>query len=79
MKKVIKHLLTGKDNETFDIARFYLLGGFVLLSVVAVPAALMTTGAAAAMVEPLGLALGALATGTGVLMKAKEKQEPDGN
>jgi hypothetical protein len=32
MKEMLKHILTGKDNQTHDIARWAWFGGFFLVS-----------------------------------------------
>ena len=36
MNNILTHILTGKDNQTHDIARWAWLGGFLLIAVSAI-------------------------------------------
>ena len=36
MNDIFKHLLTGKDNQTHDIARWAWMGGFILVGITAI-------------------------------------------
>ena len=72
----MKHLLTGKDNKTHDIARWAWLGGFLLVAIVAI--GLIYTGKEISLTELAG-ALG-IVSGSGAASVAGKQMagaEPD--
>jgi hypothetical protein len=74
MKQFFKQLLTGKDNETYDIGRVtWLLGIFAVIGL-AVYEVMHTTISLRELAEALGIVTGA--SGASVMMK--KDTEPSG-
>ena len=76
MNEIMKHLLTGKDNKTHDIARWAWLGGFLLVAIVAI--GLIYAGKEVSLTELAG-ALG-IVSGSGAASVAGKQMagaEPD--
>jgi hypothetical protein len=74
MKQFFKQLLTGKDNETYDIGRVtWLLGIFTIIGL-AVYEVMHTTISLRELAEALGIVTGA--SGASVMMK--KDTEPSG-
>ena len=73
MKDVLKQLLTGKDNVTYDIGRVTWLLGFIAVISLAVYEVMHTTISLREFAEALGIVTGA--SGAAVAMKGKT--EPD--
>lgn len=73
MKEIVKQLLTGKDNETYDIGRVTWLIGLVAVIGLAFYEVLYSTVSIRELAESLGIV--SAAGGASVAMKAKS--EPD--
>jgi hypothetical protein len=74
MKQFFKQLLTGKDNETYDIGRVtWLLGIFAVIGL-AIYEVMHTTISLRELAEALGIVTGA--SGASVMMK--KDTEPSG-
>ena len=74
MKEFFKQLLTGKDNETYDIGRVtWLLGIFAVIGL-AIYEVMHTTISLRELAEALGIVTGA--SGASVMMK--KDTEPSG-
>jgi hypothetical protein len=67
MKELLKHLLTGKDNQTYDIGRMTWLLGFVAIIVLATYEVMHSTVSLRELAEALGIVSGA--GGASVMMK----------
>ena len=67
MKNVFKQLLTGKDNETYDIGRVTWLVGFIAIIVIAGFEVMRSTISLRELAEALGIVSGA--GGASVMMK----------
>jgi hypothetical protein len=68
MKEIIKHLLTGKDNETYDIGRVTWMLGFLAVICVAGYEVMRSTNVSLReLAEALGIVSGA--GGASVMMK----------
>ena len=74
MNDVLKQLLTGKDNVTYDIGRVTWLLGFIAVISLAVYQVMYSTISLREVAEALGIVTGA--SGAAVAMKGKT--EPDG-
>lgn len=72
---MIKDILTGKDNTTHDIARW----GFVLalFGYLYFTFLLVSKDPLKFDMQAFGIGFGALAAGTGGMIKFKERSEPD--
>ncbi len=76
MKKFLKHCLTGRDNETFDVARvLWAMGGMAFI--VFTGWTVFHTGAFDA--QNYGTGFGLAMGGGGASVWAKAKTEPDIN
>ena len=73
MKEIVKQLLTGKDNETYDIGRVTWLIGLVAIIGLAFYEVLYSTVSIRELAESLGIV--SAASGASVAMKSKT--EPD--
>jgi hypothetical protein len=73
VKDVLKQLLTGKDNATYDIGRVTWLVGFIAIISLAVYQVMYSTISLREVAEALGIVTGA--SGAAVAMKGKT--EPD--
>jgi len=73
MNDVLKQLLTGKDNVTYDIGRVTWLLGFIAVISLAVYQVMYSTISLREVAEALGIVTGA--SGAAVAMKGKT--EPD--
>jgi len=73
MNNVLKQLLTGKDNVTYDIGRVTWLLGFIAVISLAVYQVMYSTISLREVAEALGIVTGA--SGAAVAMKGKT--EPD--
>ena len=69
MKDVLKQLLTGKDNVTYDIGRVTWLLGFIAVISLAIYEVMHTTISLREFAEALGIVTGA--SGAAVAMKGK--------
>ena len=69
MKDVLKQLLTGKDNVTYDIGRVTWLLGFIAVISLAVYQVMYSTISLREVAEALGIVTGA--SGAAVAMKGK--------
>jgi hypothetical protein len=69
VKDVLKQLLTGKDNVTYDIGRVTWLLGFIAVISLAVYEVMHTTISLREFAEALGIVTGA--SGAAVAMKGK--------
>jgi hypothetical protein len=67
MKEILKHLLTGKDNETYDIGRVTWLLGLVTIIALAVYEVFHTSVSLRELAESLGIV--SAAGGASVMMK----------
>jgi hypothetical protein len=67
MKEMLKHLLTGKDNQTYDIGRVTWLLGFVAIIVLAGFEVTHSQISLRELAEALGIVSGA--GGASVMMK----------
>jgi hypothetical protein len=67
MKQIFQHLLTGKDNETYDIGRVTWFLGFIAVIVIAAFEVMHTTVSLRELAEALGIVSGA--GGASVMMK----------
>ena len=74
MKKCFKDLLTGVDNETQDFGRW--LGFLAFLAGVFYQGWDVMVNARSFSMQDFGIGVGALAAGTGVMLKLKENTEP---
>jgi hypothetical protein len=72
MKEVLKHLLTGKDNQTYDIGRVTWLFGFISVIALAGYEVMHGTVNLRELAEALGIVSGA----GGVSVMAKKDAEP---
>ena len=72
MRKITKHILTEKDNETYCIGRVSWGASFVAICTVS--AATILTGGVVGIAE-LGIALATIATGHGIAIKFKKNDE----
>jgi hypothetical protein len=73
MNKILTHLLTGKDNQTHDIARWTWLVGFVAIICIAIYEVMQSHQVSLTeLAEALGLVSGA--GGASVMMK--QNSEP---
>jgi hypothetical protein len=76
MNEILQHLVTGKDNQTHDIARWSWLIGFITIIAIAVYEVLNAKDISLReLAESLGIISGA--GGASIMMKAKT--EPDGD
>ena len=73
MKDVLKQLLTGKDNVTYDIGRVTWLLGFIAVISLAIYEVMHTTISLREFAEALGIVTGA--SGAAVAMKGKTEPE----
>lgn len=69
MKNLLKQLLTGKDNVTYDIGRVTWLLGFIAVISLAVYQVMYSTISLREVAEALGIVTGA--SGAAVAMKGK--------
>jgi hypothetical protein len=69
VKDVLKQLLTGKDNVTYDIGRVTWLLGFIAVISLAIYEVMHTTISLREFAEALGIVTGA--SGAAVAMKGK--------
>jgi len=67
MRQIFQHLLTGKDNETYDIGRVTWFLGFIAVIVIAAFEVMHTTVSLRELAEALGIVSGA--GGASVMMK----------
>ena len=67
MNEILKQLLTGKDNKTYDIGRVTWLLGFIAVIVIATYSAIHGSVSLRELAESLGIVSGA--GGASVLMK----------
>lgn len=72
MKEILKHLLTGKDNQTYDIGRVTWLLGFAAVIGLAVYEVMHTNVSLRELAEALGIVSGA----SGASVWAKRDTEP---
>ena len=72
MKEVFRQLLTGKDNETYDIGRVTWLIGFVSIIGIAAYEVMDNTVSLRELAEALGIVSGA----GGVAVGMKQGSEP---
>jgi hypothetical protein len=75
MKQFFKQLLTGKDNETYDIGRVTWLLGILAVIGLAIYEVMHTTISLRELAEALGIVTGA--SGASVMMK-RETEPGDG-
>ena len=73
MKEIVKQLLTGKDNETYDIGRVTWLIGLVAVIGLAFYEVLYSTVSIRELAESLGIV--SAAGGASVAMKSKTEPE----
>ena len=73
MKEIVKQLLTGKDNETYDIGRVTWLIGLVAVIALAFYEMLYSTVSIRELAESLGIV--SAAGGASVAMKSKTEPE----
>ena len=74
MKLLIKQLLTGKDNQTYDISRFtWLLGTFAVIALAA-----FEVSTSQVSLRELAEALGIVSATGGASTMMKSKTEPGG-
>jgi hypothetical protein len=73
MRKLTKHIFTGKDNETFCMGRVSWGSSFV--AICAMAGATILTGGTVGVVE-LAVAFSTIAAGHGAAIKLKESTEP---
>ena len=73
MKEIVKQLLTGKDNETYDIGRVTWLIGLVAVIALAFYEVLYSTVSIRELAESLGIV--SAAGGARVAMKSKTEPE----
>ena len=71
MNDVLKQLLTGKDNVTYDIGRVTWLLGFIAVISLAVYQVMYSTFSLREVAEALGIVTGA--SGAAVAMKGKSE------
>ena len=69
MNDVLKHLLTGKDNVTYDIGRVTWLLGFIAVISLAIYQVMHSTISLREVAEALGIVTGA--SGAAVAMKSR--------
>lgn len=69
MKEIVKQLLTGKDNETYDIGRVTWLIGLVAVVALAFYEVMYSTVSIRELAEALGIV--SAAGGASVAMKSK--------
>jgi hypothetical protein len=74
MQKFFKQLLTGKDNETYDIGRVTWLLGILAVIGLAIYEVMHTTISLRELAEALGIVTGA--SGASVMMKEKTEPQP---
>ena len=67
MRQILKHLLTGKDNQTYDIGRVTWLLGIVAVIAIATYEVIHTSVSLRELAEALGIVTGA--SGASVMMK----------
>ena len=72
--EIVKHILTGKDNETFCMGRVSWAASFT--AICAAAGGIILTGGALGIAE-LGIALATIAAGHGAAIKLKETSEPE--
>ena len=75
MKNILKQLLTGKDNETYDIGRVTWFLGFIAVISIAAFEVMNSNVSLRELAEALGIISGA--GGASVMMK--KDSEPDGD
>lgn len=73
MKEILKHLLTGKDNQTYDIGRVTWLLGFVAIIVIACYEVMHASISLRELAEALGIVSGA--GGASVMMKREAEPQ----
>jgi hypothetical protein len=73
VKEIVKQLLTGKDNETYDIGRVTWLIGLVAVIALAFYEVLYSTVSIRELAESLGIV--SAAGGASVAMKSKTEPE----
>lgn len=72
MKTILKQLLTGKDNETYDIGRVSWMLGIISVIVIAFYEVMHSSISLRELAESLGIVSGA----SGVSIMAKKDTEP---
>jgi hypothetical protein len=72
MKTILKQLLTGKDNETYDIGRVSWMLGIISVIVIAFYEVMHSSVSLRELAESLGIVSGA----SGVSIMAKKDTEP---
>ena len=72
MKTILKQLLTGKDNETYDIGRVSWMLGIISVIVIAFYEVMHSSVSLRELAESLGIVSGA----GGVSIMAKKDTEP---
>ena len=72
MKNILKQLLTGKDNETYDIGRVSWMFGIISVIVIAFYEVMHSSVSLRELAESLGIVSGA----SGVSIMAKKDTEP---
>lgn len=72
MKIILKQLLTGKDNETYDIGRVSWMLGIISVIVIAFYEVMHSSVSLRELAESLGIVSGA----SGVSIMAKKDTEP---
>jgi hypothetical protein len=75
MNDVLKQLLTGKDNVTYDIGRVTWLLGFIAVISLAVYQVMYSTISLREVAEALGIVTGA--SGAAVAMKGRTEPEEE--
>ena len=75
MNNLLKQLLTGKDNETYDIGRVTWLLGFIAIIALAIYEVMHTNVNLRELAEALGIVTGA--SGAAVAMKGKTEPEQE--
>ena len=74
MSDIVKQLLTGKDNQTYDISRFtWLLGTFAVIALAA-----FEVSTSQVSLRELAEALGIVSAAGGASTMMKSKTEPGG-
>ena len=72
MKKIIKQLLTGKDNQTYDLGRIFWLVGMVAVIALAFYEVMHNSVSLRELAESLGIVSGA----GGASVAMKQNAEP---